>query len=162
MNDTYTSVSHLENVGSTKFKRVVQSYASNLFFCPLFCVSVDIFISTCRMTIIFLSTYSLMLGEYFLYLQRVLKVIFDDSRALWSAKICQKSRKVRNFWIVQNQFWSYSLPTFFTSKRLRVVKNHFQHTMKESDILSKHQRILQYLSIPKLVFKLKYLWSYDT
>ena len=32
---------------------------------------------------------------------------------------------------------------FFTSKRLRVIKNHFQDTLKVSEILSQHQGIRQ-------------------
>ena len=84
-------------------------------FCLLLTHFVDIFISTCRMTIIFLSTYSLMLGEYFWYLQRVLKVIFDDSGALWSEKIGKNCRKVRNFYIVQNRFWSIFCAVFSIS-----------------------------------------------
>ena len=66
------------------------------FFYAGFAISFDIFISTCRMTLIFLLTYSLMLEEYFWYIQRVLKVIFEDSGALWSEKLGKKSAEMRN------------------------------------------------------------------
>ena len=57
------------------------------FFKRFFYVSFDIFISTSRTTLIFLPTYSLMLGECYRYLQRVLKFIFHNSEAIWNENL---------------------------------------------------------------------------
>ena len=93
-----------ENAKYHTFLNLIQTpFGSN--FWNIFQFPGIISTSTCRMTIIFLPTYSLMLGECFRYLQRVLKVLFDTSEALWSEKIGKKWWKVRNFELVQNQFW---------------------------------------------------------
>ena len=101
----------LKNVQNTDFSRCFKIEFGH-FFKLHFYVSFNIFISTCRMIIIFLPTYSLILGECFRYLQRVLEMIFDDSCALWSENLLQKCKNGRIFEMVQNRFWRLFLAPF--------------------------------------------------
>ena len=61
-----------------------------------------------------------MLREYLWYLHRVLKVIFDDSEALWSEKSWQKIAPKLILDDSENLTFHHFGQVFFTSKRIRV------------------------------------------
>ena len=90
------------------------------FFKRYFYVSFDIFISTSRTTLISLPTHSLIFGECLRYFQSVLKMIFTILEA------------------PRSEFFPL-FEEIFISNDSRIVKNHFQHTLKVPKTLSKQQ-----------------------
>ena len=79
-----------------RLHRGYRSYSpmqGTFFFKRYFYVFFDIFLSTCRTTLIFSPTHSLMFGECFGYLESVLKIISHNSGVFWSENLLKKWKK---------------------------------------------------------------------
>ena len=137
--------SFLKNWQKSKSFEMLQNRFWRLFKRPFY-VSFDIFISTSRTTLIFLPTHSLMFGECFRYLQSVLKMIFHNSGVVWNENLLKKMEKTQIFRDAPKSVLTTFLNALFTffkgiliSNGSRIVRNHFWHTLKVSEIFSEHQ-----------------------
>ena len=97
----------------SEFSRCFKPHFGCFFKLPFY-VSFDIFISTCRTTLIFLLTYSLKLGEYLRYLERGLKIIFHASRAIRKQNFLHKWKKNQNFRDASKRILDAFLSSLFT------------------------------------------------